>query len=263
MGLAESGQASDEGLEIPSEGSVAVVLPCQVVVGMDGFLSEVLVVEEALNLIKELRRDKTIHHREKEPFGFDILNKDGVAIDDHGNPKIEGLKQSVSEAFVGAEIGDEVGMRVGIPKGVSLASLLIGLAHVGDSIGDDSEPDPLLSGEFFKKMLVFHALVTRFVGDDQFALGVVQSAYQPNGVLDAFAGHDPGGLEDEEIIVFQADRRLEILAIVIGRRRVLLCRCVVSHFPGNSLRSAATDTLVRGPQAGQAKACTRASTPRS
>ena len=218
----ESGLASDEGLEIPSEGSVAVVLPGQVVVGMDGFLSEVLVVEEALNLIEELRRDKTIHHREKESLGFDILNKDGVAVDDHGHPKVEGLKESVSEALVSAEIGDEVGMCVGIPKGVSLASLLIGLAHVGDSIRDDPESDPLFSGEFFKKMLVLHALIARFVGDDQFALGVVQSAHQPNGVFDALAGYDPGGLEDEEIIIFQTDRRLEVLAIVIGRRRVCL-----------------------------------------
>ena len=71
-------------------------------------------------------------------------------------------------------------------------------------------------------MLVLHALIARFVGDDQFALGVVQSAHQPNGVFDALAGYDPGGLEDEEIIIFQTDRRLEVLAIVIGRRRVLL-----------------------------------------
>lgn len=218
-GLGEAGQGGDEGLEVSAEGGVAVVLNGEAIVGVGDFAAEGGVGEEALNLADDGGSEEAVHHGEDESLGFDVADEDGVAVDDDGNFEVEGFEEGVAKAFVSAEVGDEFGVGVGVPEGVGFASFVVGLAGVGDAVGNDAQINFFFFGEFLEEVLIFHAFVAGFVGDDEFAFGVFEAADKADGGLDAFARNDAGGLENDDVIFLEADVGFEAGAVFVRRGR--------------------------------------------
>ena len=60
------------------------------------------------------------------------------------------------------------------------------------------------------------------MGYDQLATGVPEHSHKFDGMLYAFARHDSGGLQDKDIVGFQADRLTRVLGVFIQLRRWLL-----------------------------------------
>ena len=135
-------------MEVSTQRGVAIVLGGEAVVGVGDFAAKSVIGEKPLNLFKESGGEEAVHHGKDESLGLNVADEDGVAVDDHGNFEVEGFEEGVAKAFVGAEIGDEVGMGVGIPEGVGFAPFVVGLAGVGDAVGDDAQVDVFLFGEF-------------------------------------------------------------------------------------------------------------------
>ena len=207
-------------MEVSAQGGVAVVLGGEAVVGVGDFAAKGGVGEESLNLADDGGSEEAVHHGEDESLRLNVADKDGVAVDDDGNFEVKGFEKGVAKAFVGAEVGDEVGMGVGVPEGVGFASFVVGLAGVGNAVSDDAQVDVLFFGEFPKEVLIFHAFVAGFVGDNEFAFGVFEAADKADGGLDAFAGNDAGGLEDDDVVFLEADVGFEAGAVFVRRRRL-------------------------------------------
>jgi hypothetical protein len=53
------------------------------------------------------------------------------------------------------------------------------------------------------------------VRDDEFGARVFESADQFDGVLDALAKHDAGGLQDEPVVFFEADFPAQDAVVVV------------------------------------------------
>ena len=140
------------------------------------------------HVLDDVAGQVAVHGDRAKPFGLDVADENRVAIDEDRFAVVEGFQQGVPEALVQARVGDEIGLRIGVGQGVAAASLGVQRADVADVRVYEPQVDALLLGHFLQRPQVLVAFVARFMGNDEFAAGIVQPRHQIDGMLDPFAG---------------------------------------------------------------------------
>lgn len=173
----------------------------------------------------------------------DVAGIDGVGVDHHGFAKVDGFEKGVAKALVITWISHQVGVGVDVEEGVDFLAEFIHPPELADAVSDKQGVDPGVGDAVVEELYISVPLITTGMGENEFEARLLQAAQEFDGMLDAFPGHQPGRLQNKDVIFRDSNLPAEVGGIFVHRRRR---RLKIDHIRnhGGGLPVAACDLLL-------------------